>query len=59
MKTRVGNTMHYVNVSDFYIEGPEDGYRLRWDVNPTSNISTASSNISVHNNKMFTTTDKD
>jgi len=51
--------MHYVNVSDFYIEGPEDGYRLRWDVNPTSNISTASSNISVHNNKMFTTTDKD
>jgi len=35
-------------VSDFYIEGPTDGYRLRLDVNPTGNISTASSNMSMH-----------
>jgi len=59
MKRRDNGFAYYVNMSDFYIEGPSDGYRIRWDVNPTGNISTASSNISVHNNKMFTTADKD
>jgi len=59
MKRKDNGAVLYVNVSDFYINNSNDGYRIFFNTSPTGNISSASTNINDHNMKMFTTVDKD
>jgi len=59
MKRRDNGTPLYVKVSEFYIGDSTDGYRVTFNLSPTGNISTASSNMSNHQGQRFTTADKD